>query len=51
MYNSEENSMLLDMKLKRLRRLEKQVQEYEETEIEKGLIMFYGDSSFTRWGT
>ena len=43
--------MLLDVKLRKLRRLEKEVQEYEKAEIEKGLIMFYGDSSFTRWGT
>ena len=27
----------------------KYVLEYEKEEIEEGLIMFYGDSSFTRW--
>lgn len=25
------------------------VKEYEEAEIQEGLIMFYGDSAFTRW--
>jgi hypothetical protein len=41
---------MLDVKLPNLKRLEKKyVLEYEKDEIEKGLIMFYGDSSFTRW--
>lgn len=41
---------MLDVKLGNLKRLEKKyVLEYEKEEIEKGLIMFYGDSSFTRW--
>ena len=43
---------MLDVKLGNLKRLEKKyVLEYEKQEIEKGLIMFYGDSSFTRWST
>ena len=43
---------MFDVKLPNLRRLErKYVLEYEKEEIEKGLIMFYGDSSFTRWST
>ena len=43
---------MLDVKLGDLKRLEKKyVLEYEKQEIEKGLIMFYGDSSFTRWST
>ena len=46
----EENGVMLDVKLGNLKRLEKKyVLEYEKEEIEKGLIMFYGDSSFTRW--
>ena len=32
-----------------LNRLETPVQNYEKVPIEKGLIMFYGASSFTRW--
>jgi len=33
-----------------LKRLEKSVLAYEEKPIEKGRIMFYGSSGFTRWG-
>lgn len=41
---------MFDMKLTNLKRLEKKyVLEYEKEEIETGLIMFYGDSGFTRW--
>ena len=40
---------MLNVKVPNLRRLEKEVQKYESQEIEKNLIMFYGDSSFTRW--
>ena len=34
-----------------LTRLEKSVLAYEAQPIEKGRIMFYGSSGFTRWGT
>jgi len=31
--------------------LEKQVQKYEEEQVEPGQIVFYGPSNFTRWST
>jgi len=34
-----------------LNRLEKTVQEYEAAPIQTGKILFYGDSTFTRWST
>ena len=34
-----------------LNRLEKEIVAFEEKPIEKGLIMFYGSSGLTRWGT
>ena len=40
---------MLDVRLKNIRRLEKEVIAYEEQEIETGKIIFYGDSGFTRW--
>jgi len=42
---------MLDVRLKKLQRLEKEVVAYESQEIQKGKILFYGDSSFTRWGS
>lgn len=35
----------------RLTRFEKSVLAYEQQPIEKGRILFYGSSGFTRWGT
>ena len=32
-----------------LRHYEKEVEAYEREPVEKGLIMFYGSSGFTRW--
>ena len=41
---------MADVKVSNLRRLEeKYVLKYEQEELEEGLIMFYGDSGFTRW--
>lgn len=34
-----------------LNRLEKEIVAFEEQPIQKGLIMFYGSSGLTRWGT
>lgn len=45
----ERNKIRMDLKLQDLARLEDSVQEYEKATIEKGLIMFYGDSAFTQW--
>lgn len=43
---------MVDVKVSNLKRLEKKyVLEYEKEEIQKGLIMFYGDSFFTRWSS
>ena len=42
---------MLDVRLKNIHRLEKEVKAYEEQEILKGKIVFYGDSGFTRWST
>ena len=33
-----------------LKRLEDRIEKFEEQPIETGQILFYGDSSFTRWG-
>ena len=41
---------MLDVRLKDLQRLEKEVLKYDASETPEGMIMFYGDSSFTRWG-
>ncbi|MBQ9393534.1 MAG: hypothetical protein IJU18_06050 [Oscillospiraceae bacterium] len=40
---------MLDVRLKDIRRLEKEVLNYEAQEIVTGKILFYGDSGFTRW--
>lgn len=40
---------MLNMKLPDLRQYEKKVLEYESQPIEKGKILFYGSSGFTRW--
>ena len=40
---------MTDVRLKNIRRLEKEVLNYEKEEILTGKILFYGDSSFTRW--
>ena len=42
---------MLDVRLKDIRRLEKEVLNYEAQEIVTGKILFYGDSGFTRWST
>ena len=34
----------------RLKSLEKEILKYEQEPIQKGLVMFYGHSLFTRWG-
>ncbi len=39
---------MYDVRL-RVNRLEKYILEYEKAEVKEGLIMFYGDSAFTRW--
>lgn len=42
---------MLDVRINKLHRLEKEVVAYEKQEIQKGKILFYGDSGFTRWST
>ena len=41
---------MYDVRIK-LDRLEKTVVGYENSPVQEGLIMFYGDSAFTRWKT
>ena len=41
--------MFLEPKLKNIRWLEKYILKFEEEEIVKNKILFYGSSSFTRW--
>ena len=42
---------MIDVRLKNIQRLEKEVVAYEQQDIQKGKILFCGDSSFTRWNT
>jgi hypothetical protein len=42
---------MLDVRIKKFHRLEKEVVAYEKQEIQKRKILFYGDSGFTRWNT
>jgi len=40
---------MFELKVTNLRKYEKLVEEYEQQPIEKGKILFYGSSGFTRW--
>ena len=40
---------MFELKIPDLRRSEKTILEYEAQPIEKGMILFYGSSGFTRW--
>lgn len=40
---------MFELKVSDLKRFEKTVQSFEKQPIEKGMIMFYGSSGFTRW--
>ncbi len=42
---------MFEVKHENLKRYENSVLEYEKQPIEKGKIMFYGSSGFTRWST
>ena len=42
---------MFDLKANNLRASEQTVSEYEKAKIEKGLILFYGSSGFTRWAS
>ncbi len=40
---------MFDLKIPSLTRLEKEILAFEQQPIQKGLILFYGDSAFTQW--
>ena len=40
---------MFELKVTNLRKYDKLVEEYEQQPIEKGMILFYGSSGFTRW--
>lgn len=40
---------MFEQKVTDLKRFENSIQEYEKQPIEKGMILFYGSSGFTRW--
>ena len=40
---------MLEQKVSDLKRLERSVERMEQKPIEKGMILFYGSSAFTRW--
>jgi len=40
---------MFELKLPQMNRYEKTAQAFEEKPVEKGLILFYGSSGFTRW--
>ena len=42
---------MFEQKVGNLKKFENVVREYEEQPIEKGMILFYGSSAFTRWST
>ena len=40
---------MFELKISNLRRLEETILKYEQQPVEKGAILFYGSSGFTRW--
>lgn len=42
---------MYSIKIGRVDRFEKEVVAYEQEQVQEGLIMFYGDSAFTRWNS
>ena len=40
---------MLELKVSDLRRLESRIEKMEQKPVEKGMILFYGSSGFTRW--
>ena len=42
---------MYELKVKDLRRLESRIEKMEQKPVEKGMILFYGSSAFTRWST